>query len=286
MPIPFLKWCAPVALGVVCSIGHAGYTNPYSGVLVVGSEFTAPTVADLATLTGFETTFRSTLASAGTVVDFETAGAFWAIGGGLTATMNGGDRQNCDSTGFASCDGRYSIVPTKAAPNEGDPASSWYWQGGWDPDPNNASNNSFTVEFNQAVAALGFYLVDVGDHGASLKLEFLDGNGVLLGSYDVAQTADTETGRQGSVQFLSFVSDSVGFDFRKVRFTSTGLPCPLPDPNDTGPQICNTGDAFGLDRITAATRTPDDRVPEPATLLLALGALAGAGGARRLRRRI
>lgn len=282
MPIPFLKWCAPVALGVACSLGHAGYTNPYSsGVLVVGNEGTAPTVAALTTLTGLETTFRGTLASAGTVVDFETAGSSWAIGGGLTATMSGGTRTFCNSESWNACDGRYSVVPTN---NDTTAASGWYWQGGWD--PFNPANNSFTVEFDSAVAALGFYLVDVGDHGASVKVEFLDASDNVLGFHSVAQTADTETGRQGSVQFLSFVSDAVGFDFRKVRFTSTGLSCPPPDQNDTGPQLCNTADAFGLDRITAAIRAPDDQVPEPATLLLALGALAGAGGARRLRRRI
>ncbi len=293
---------AAAAAALVCTASYAGYTNPFSGYKPGQGEGTSLSSVDLASLTGAvdsnEASFRAGFSTAGTtIIDFESAGSFdtlFNVTAGLTATMVGGHLADCDSSSLGACNGRYSVVP---ADGDGVPISSQYWEN----EPVGGAS-SFHIEFNKAVSAVSFFMVDVGDFGGSVSIElYNDLNGPVLKTYNVlTEFLNGGGNRQGSAGFVTIRSDASSDDFKFVKFVITGGACTTPSTTD--PE-CGA-DVFALDRISADLRTDvssggptsssgttstgssgggGGTVPEPLSLLLALGALGGAAVARRRR---
>jgi len=124
-------------------------------------------------------------------------------------------------------------------------------------------NDNFTVSFDQAVAAFGFYATDIGDVGAKVNLEV----GLANGETRIIDLAHNETrGQSGSVLYQGILAESEDELFTSVRFVTTN----------------GRGDGFGFDNMTVGTFEQLQSVPEPASLL-GLAAIAGAAALKRKR---
>lgn len=212
-----------------------------------------------------ETGFRAMLTGAGTeTFEAQTTGAggplalsFPGFSGSITATLSGGSgavREVDEGTtnGF----GRYSIPSA---------SSRKYWE----VDAGRTTGN-FIVEFSKAIAAFGFYGVDIGDFGGQLALDLLRADNSVISSLVVSNTQGVNGNTDGSVLYFGIIGDAASDDFFKVRFrTTTGA----------------SSDVFAFDNFTIAERAqiepPGGPVPLPGTLALLGAALTGLGLARR-----
>lgn len=125
-------------------------------------------------------------------------------------------------------------------------------------DSNDAKSVDWTIAADASYDALGFYLADINDQGARIKLSFANGT---TSEYQVGSFAPS-----ASLFYTTIVSDVAitGATLTFANCVSTSN-CSNLDPND----------GWGIDDITVG------KVPEPATIALMGLGLAGLGFARR-----
>jgi hypothetical protein len=174
-----------------------------------------------------------------------------------TATLSGGGGQVVAvSPGNTDGNGRYSIPSA---------TSSKFWQ------VNAGGSSTFTITFSDAIAAFGFYGVDIGDFGGTVSVNLLDGSGNIIQTVAVPATQGSGGSTDGSVIFFGVVSSGAASDFMGISFSTTA----------------GGGDVFAFDNFTIATRdqvVPPNGTPLPGTILLAGLGLLGLGAARRRQR--
>ncbi|MEM1425958.1 MAG: PEP-CTERM sorting domain-containing protein [Cyanobacteria bacterium P01_H01_bin.130] len=197
-----------------------------------------------------ETDFLANLIGVGTE-DFEglSTGATGPLAlsfpGAGTATLNGnGEVKTVDPNGTEG-NGRYSISGTN------------FWQA-------DAANGAFSITFSEAIAAFGFYGIDIGDFGGQLELVLSLANGgtqTVTANNTIGSSGSTD----GSVLYLGLLAESAEELFTGISFQmSTG-----------------EGDIFAFDDMTIGSLEqvvipdPPADVPEPSAMvsLLAVGAL-------------
>jgi len=136
------------------------------------------------------------------------------------------------------------------------------------------SGAGFTITFDQAVQAFGFYGTDIGDFGGSLTLElYVTGEEAAPSQTLTVFQANTPTASAdpagGSLLFFGFFDSAKSY--KKVSFVQS-----------------SAFDGFGYDDMVVAALTdvpPPNPTPEPAGLALLGAAFAAAALARRRTRR-
>ncbi len=131
---------------------------------------------------------------------------------------------------------------------------------------NAGQNNTFKVDFDEAVAAFGFYATDIGDIGAKVNLELSLQNGE---TQIIDLTHNQTSGQSGSVLYKGIIAENEDELFTSVRFVTTN----------------GRSDGFGFDNLTVGgfqqvKQELPESVPEPASLL-GLAAIAGAAVLKR-----
>ena len=118
---------------------------------------------------------------------------------------------------------------------------------------------SFRIDFSSAVAAFGFYGVDIGEFGGTLAMRFYNGTSVLYEQPVAIATGD------GSAFYFGYINTAN--PFTAVEFVRGGA----------------GGDVFAFDDMTIGSK--EQVVPEPASLalvLVGLGTLGLTASRRRL----
>ena len=130
------------------------------------------------------------------------------------------------------------------------------------------SAGSFSIAFNTAISAFGFYATDVGDFEGGLSLVLSPASGP-----DVTMAVPNTVGAaSGSLLFFGFFDAAASYT--KITFLTSGS--------------STTPDFFGFDDFIVADRgqiSAPGTLPEPTSLALAGLALAAAGFAARRNRR-
>lgn len=127
-----------------------------------------------------------------------------------------------------------------------------YWQ----------SSSSTTLTFSAPVAAFGFYGVDIGDFNGQVTLTTTAGSPLVLNVGNSLNTAG------GGVLYFGFYVTDPNELFTSITFGNTA-------PGS---------DIFGFDDFSVGTLAQVAPVPEPASLVLLGGVLAGFAARRRARR--
>jgi hypothetical protein len=182
-------------------------------------------------------TFEGKSGSAPLVLTFPGAG---------TATLSGTGQvvsQGAGTNGF----GRYPI------------SGSNFWEAVL------TRSGTFTVAFNQKVAAFGFYAMDLGDFGSNLTLEFRN-EGTLIDTWTPYTTSATSCSNPycGSIKYVGTINTAT---FDEVKFVGS-----------------DADDYFAFDDMTVGS-LEQVSVPEPASVSLLAVGLAGLVAARRRRQR-
>ena len=238
-----------LALGAPAPAAHASFLTFFGEDL--NNSPTVP-LGSFPSASAAEADFLSNLVGVGTE-DFESFAngtgeplnlTFPGAGG---ATLSGGGGEIVSVTpGSTNGFGRYAT------------SGSNYWEvaaGG---------TNNFVVDFDDPVAAFGFFGVDIGDFGGQLELELTNG---VMETLTVSNTEGSFGSTDGSVLFFGVIATNSSHQFDSVSFLTTA----------------GQGDVFAFDDFTVGARE-QVQVPEPATLALVGIGLAGVGVAARRRR--
>lgn len=262
----FRALTAALATGLLAYSGSASAYLLYFGEDVNNSATVPLTL--IPNSSGAASSFMSKLSGVGTET-FETttvgtstspsmALSFPGFGGtSLTATLTGGDGVVAEvAPGDTDGAGRYSIPS---------PGSKRYL------DVEAGGLGNFQISFGQAIAAFGFYGIDIGDFSGKVALDFFNGS-TLVTSRTLNTTANAAGVGDGSVLYFGLIAEGSAEEFDRVAFRTT-----------TG-----DGDFFAFDNFTIANRgqikddtPPTNPTPIPGTLLLAGLGLAGLGAMRR-----
>ncbi len=122
--------------------------------------------------------------------------------------------------------------------------------------------DSFTIDFDNPVAAFGFFGVDIGDFGGQIELELANGTTETV---IVPNTIGSFGSTDGSVLFFGLIAEDESLIFDSVSFLTTE----------------GGGDIFAFDDFTVGdfesiTSPPAIDVPEP-SVILSLLAISGLG---------
>lgn len=155
--------------------------------------------------------------------------------GAGTATISGTGTVSTVSSGTNGV-GRYPISGVN------------YWETG----------SNFSISFSEAVAAFGFYGIDVGDYNGQVTLELIGG------ATKTINVGNSTNVRGGGVLYFGVIDTEN--PFTKITFGNTA----------------GGTDYFGFDDMTIGSiEQVQNPVPEPSTLLLLGGGLLGLGFARK-----
>jgi hypothetical protein len=123
--------------------------------------------------------------------------------------------------------------------------------------------NAFTISFNTAIAAFGFYGTDIGDINRQLQITLDAG----LASERIFNVNNTLNANNGSLLFWG-ITDTAQ-TFTSVSFAQSGA------------------DRFGFDDLTVGdvAQVTGGAVPEPATWAMMIGGFGMVGSTMRYRRR-
>ena len=137
----------------VCSMAHAAPVTYFGEDFGLGEGTPLASFPNSATA---ENGFKSNLVGVSTE-DFESlVGNTADFGGGLTATLSGGERSFV-SSGTTNGVGRYAV------------SGEYFWENGVD----------FALTFSDPISAFGFYGIDIGDYNGQVLLELTDVNDVV-----------------------------------------------------------------------------------------------------------
>ena len=239
------------AITAMAATGAQAYTT-FNGVDGNNAE---TVLAVTPNATAAENTFKANLVGTGTET-FETqnTGAMAPLtlnfGAAGMATLDGGSGSvQTNAVGATNGAGRYSV-----------PGGTKFWNvtaGG--------TAGAFTVTFSKAIAAFGFYGIDIGDFQGTVSLEFLDAANNILGTQAVATASAAMA--NASVLYFGALADSNAELFSAVRFVTSG----------------GIGDIFAFDSFTIGTQQQVSRTPEPGSLALVALGMLGLGLAKRRR---
>lgn len=261
------------ALTAALATGLLAYSSSVSAYMIYfGEDVNNSATVPLTTIpnsSGAAASFMAKLSGVGTEtfesIDPGTTTSPWmelsfpGAGGSttMTARLTGGDGYVSEvAPGSTDGAGRYSI------PSAGSTRYLEVEAGG---------TGNFEILFDQAIAAFGFYGIDIGDFGGQVTLDFYKSGDVVKS--ETLSTTSSATGTiDGSVLYFGLIAEGSSEEFDKVAFRTT-----------TG-----AGDYFAFDNFTIASRgqvtddtTPPNPTPIPGTLLLAGLGLAGLGAMRR-----
>ena len=163
---------------------------------------------------------------------------------------------NFTGAGTATLNGSGGVVAS-VTPGQTDGSGGYAISGNKYFDINAAS---FSIDFTQPVAALGFYGVDVGDYGGQLTLTVTNTGGSTQ-TLTVPNTIGQNASTGGSVLYYGFTASNPNEQISKVAFGNSF-----------------TGDIFAFDDFTVGSFQQVKAVPEPSTtfgfgIALGFGAL-------------
>ena len=174
---------------VICSMAYAAPITYFGEDLGLGE---GTPLASFPNSALAENNFKANLVGVSTE-DFEDlAGNIADFGGGLTATLTGGELQNV-TPGFTNGVGRYAV------------SGENFWE----------NSVNFALNFSAPISAFGFYGIDIGDFSGQVLLELTDVNDVVT----VLNIGNSVNIAGGSVLYFGFYD--LTNQYKSILFDNT-----------------------------------------------------------------